>query len=501
MPDNAADLKKTDSLTCRLCIVGAGIAGLNALFVATKYLSQDDRVVLIDGKPKAGGMWNDTYGYVRLHQPHPMFTAGNLSWDWSKPPDYLATGAEVQAHLERCLEALRAKVDLVELYGHHVQGYEEVATDDGTNVRIKCRASEDDGEPHTIAADKMVNATGFDIRVPEPLALSSGNVISTTPQRLDQDLSGDATSPIYVVGGGKTGMDTAHMLLSRYPGRQVSLLVGEGTVFYNRSKFLPAGARRWWNGQLFMTTLADLAMRFDGSNEDEVFDYFRDRYAISLDGKGDQCFFGLMSEDENAFVAKGIHAVIKDYLDDVVDTDGGPEMLLRGGERLSVPPRSIFVNCTGMVLRTPHAYRPYLSLRGAIVSITPRSAVYFLSSVASYFLVHLFLSGRLKGLPLYELDAESLIGKGRKVWLISSATLSFMNVLIMMNAVPLKVLDECGLDIDRWYPQPRRLAGLVKVRINHRRYVQHCQNALDRVQDRLQIRCGRLANDASEERV
>ena len=52
-----------------LCIVGAGVAGLNALAVATEYLDARARAALVDRRPDAGGMWNDTYSYVRLHQP------------------------------------------------------------------------------------------------------------------------------------------------------------------------------------------------------------------------------------------------------------------------------------------------------------------------------------------------------------------------------------------------------------------------------------------------
>ena len=32
---------------CDVCIVGAGIAGLNALFVASRYLSRDQKVILV----------------------------------------------------------------------------------------------------------------------------------------------------------------------------------------------------------------------------------------------------------------------------------------------------------------------------------------------------------------------------------------------------------------------------------------------------------------------
>jgi cation diffusion facilitator CzcD-associated flavoprotein CzcO len=71
---------------CDVCIVGAGLTGINALFVASRYLSRDQRVILIDRRERVGGMWVNTYSYVRLHQPHPMFTAGNIGWAWDKPP-------------------------------------------------------------------------------------------------------------------------------------------------------------------------------------------------------------------------------------------------------------------------------------------------------------------------------------------------------------------------------------------------------------------------------
>jgi len=62
---------------CDICIVGAGLAGLNALFVASRYLSRDQKIILVDRRRRVGGMRVDTYPYVRLHQPHGMFTAGN----------------------------------------------------------------------------------------------------------------------------------------------------------------------------------------------------------------------------------------------------------------------------------------------------------------------------------------------------------------------------------------------------------------------------------------
>ena len=49
----------------------------------------------------------------------------------------------------------------------------------------------------------------------------------------------DSDTPVWIVGGGKTAMDTAHALITRYPGREVNLVAGAGT-FFARREFLPA---------------------------------------------------------------------------------------------------------------------------------------------------------------------------------------------------------------------------------------------------------------------
>ena len=75
--------------------IGAGIGGLNALYVASRYLRDDQRVALVDKRHSIGGMWVDTYDYVRLHQPHPFFTTGDVKWTFGKEPSHLASKDEV----------------------------------------------------------------------------------------------------------------------------------------------------------------------------------------------------------------------------------------------------------------------------------------------------------------------------------------------------------------------------------------------------------------------
>ena len=102
---------------CDVCIVGAGLAGLNALFVASRYLSRDQKVILVDRRRSVGGMWVDTYPYVRLHQPHGMFTAGNIKWTLGEKSSYLATKGEVLDHFAYCLEVIKQRVRVEELFG------------------------------------------------------------------------------------------------------------------------------------------------------------------------------------------------------------------------------------------------------------------------------------------------------------------------------------------------------------------------------------------------
>ncbi len=497
LSNNSTTPSNTDTAVvqeCDLCIIGAGLAGLNALFAAAEYLPPNARVIMVDRNLKCGGMWNETYEYVRLHQPHPMFTAGNIAWDWNKPKGYLAARTEILGHFQHCIETLRGKVELIELYGVSFEGCEEFIRADAPMVRIQCWETNGSHTHLTIEAHRMINAIGYDIPVPVPLTFSSGTALSTTPQRLLEDIAQDASGDVYIVGGGKTGMDTILTLLQHRPGVRCILINGKGTVFGNRNLYAPEGIKRWWHGHLSIRTFADIAMRFDGSNESSVFSYFRKRFTISPDAEGEQFFFGLLSEEENETISEGLSGIVSDYMEDVVETDQGAEMVLRSGVRLPVASGSAFVNCTGHILRDPKPYQPYISEHGTILTISTRSAIHFLSSVSAYFLTHMFFLGHLPHARLYAMDFEALLGKGRKVWQMSGMTLSFMNTILLLDTLPFKVMDKCGLDLDRWFPLPRRLAALLNIKWNKKRYLVHCRNVLDTVAERYGIRCGVLTH-------
>ncbi|MGD1205783.1 FAD-dependent oxidoreductase [Mycobacterium seoulense] len=353
--------------TCDVCIVGAGIAGLNALFAASRYLSREQRVVLIDRRARVGGMWVDVYSYVRLHQPHPMFTAGNIEWALGKERSYLATKGEVLDHLEHCLDVMRQRVRVDERFGWNFESEEEA----NGIVRVTCAAA--DGRVLVVETKRLIKAYGLAITPNEPLDISSKRVRSVSPDFCDVR-AGDmreSDAPVWIVGGGKTAMDTAHALITAYPGREVNLVAGRGTFFSSRDKLLPSGVRRWWKGTPLNTVGTQMSRRYDGTNESQVQDWYRARYGTFLTPQADNFLFGVLSEAENQTISAGLNDLVMDYLEDAVDRNGTTELVFRSGSTKTIQPGSWIVNCTGYVKVTDeYPYEPYVSPGGAVVRRT-----------------------------------------------------------------------------------------------------------------------------------
>lgn len=341
-------------------------------------------------------MWVDTYPYVHLHQPHPMFTAGNIKWTLGKPPAYLASKSEVLGHFQHCLDEIEKRLHVDEFFGWTVES--EIEKADG--VQVTCRAA--DGSVLQIETTQLIKAYGFRVEPNDPLQVSSSQVRSVSPDTCDVHASpmADSRDPVWIIGGGKTAMDTAHALITAYPGREVV---------------------------------------------------------------------------------------------DVVDTADGPQMTLRSGATLPITPGSWLVNCTGYIVHRRFAYEPFRSPGGRVLSIQSTSATLHLSSYMAYFSTHLFLSGKIREVPLCELDMLELYEKARKVWPYTLFALVGHNLSLYFDSLPSKAFRECGLDFDLWYPLPRRLLATAKFVRNHRREREHLRHTLDTVHERFGVRCGPLA--------
>ncbi len=472
--------------TYDVCIVGAGITGMNALVVATSYLPKSAKVLLVDSRPRVGGMWVDTYDHVRLHQPHGIFTAGNIKWDLGVAASHLATKPEILDHFERC-HAIAAKRFTVETeLGCEFESHKEV---DGL-VEVTLKTS--DGR-RTIRAERLIKAFGHQVTPNRPMEVASSQVRSITPELLgahDAELRAD-DMPIWIVGGGKTAMDAAHHLISTFPGREINMLAGPGTIFTRRETFFPVGLRRWYAGDSINAMVRATSRRFDGTNEDDVRDWFWKTYGISPSDAPRDYFGAYLSDAECDEVKAGLTTYENEYLANAVDREGGVELVLRSGDVRAVRPGTWLVNCSGALLRDPHPYEELISASGRVLSLQMRaSTTGIFSSFAGYFMTHLMFADKLRGLGIYTLDVEELFAKARPLAVYASMSLSMHNLSLITDALPNKVLLGCGLDFDRWYPLPRRMAGTVEILRTHRRDRAHHRSTLDTVRERFNVRGG-----------
>ncbi|MEU1203795.1 FAD-dependent oxidoreductase [Nocardia sp. NPDC005825] len=485
---DTSDLEPVPTRRCDVCVVGAGIAGLNAMFVASRYLRADQTIALVDRHPGVGGMWVDAYPYVRLHQPHPLFTVGDIKWTLRKEPSYLATRTEVIEHFEHCLRVIGERVRVAEYFGCDYVSHAEAA--DG--VHVTC--TRPDGSPLIIKADRLIKAFGMNVVPMEPLRVSSDRVRSVSPNycdvRSDEIASSDA--PVWIVGGGKTAMDTAAALITNRPDRQVNLVAGPGTLFVNRDRIVPPGIRRWWGGVMPNRLFIDIARHFDGTNEAAVQAWLLAAAGLSVTPQADGFFVGLLSESEQRTIRAGLHSVVMDHLRDAVDRNGAIELEFRSGETKAIPPGSWLINCTGYLLHANTPYEPYRSPSGSVLSIQTRSSTFGFQSFAGYFLTHLMFRNKLRDLPLYAADADDMRTKTRIASVISYAglTLHLYNLSLVYDALGPAAFLHCGLDYDRWYPLHRRLTDTAHFLRTHHRDEEHFRHTLDTVRDRFDVRCG-----------
>ncbi|MDG4667088.1 FAD-dependent oxidoreductase [Mycobacterium sp. 236(2023)] len=474
--------------TCDVCIVGAGLAGMNALFVVSKYLTPGQRVILVDRRARVGGMWVDTYPYVRLHQPHGMFTAGDIEWTLNAKPSHLASKGEVLHHFQHCLDVIKRDTRVDEFFGWGLESDEEA---DG-GVRVTCRSAE--GRTMVIETGKLIKAYGFRVEPNDPLTLGSPHVRSVSPDSCDMRSPQirDSGKPVWIIGGGKTAMDTAHTLITADPGREVNLVTGPGTFFNNRDQFFPTGFRRWVGGTTVGKLGSQIAQRYDGTNEEEVWDWHRSTYGVWATEPTGSFVLGVLSSAEKNAISAGLSAAVNDYLVDVVDEGDSTELVLRGGGRHPVERGSWIVNCTGYVTQREDPYEPYVSAGGNVLSISPRSATLHLTSYMAYFGTHLLLTDTLRTLPLYEIDLFALQRKSKKAFPYATFTLVQHNMSLLADSLPNKVFRECGLDFNRWYPFPRQLATNVKFLRTHRAERERHRRTLDTLRERFGVRCGPL---------
>lgn len=454
-----ADYSIGKVLDCELCVVGAGYAALNGLNAAAKYLKRGDRVALIDKNPIWGGQWVHQYDFVRLHQPYRMFTAGDQPWTLDRDPAYLATRREVLDHLATVPAVSAGHLDLAPLFNHEYRGHrihegraeiDAVLTANGSGATEVVR----------IRARRLLKATGVNIEMLPPFPLSSQKVRSygvsdpvfTTPEFLESD------APVYIIGSGKTAMDTVRHVVTRSRSRRpVNLLTGSGMWFFIRDNVFPTGRSRYVRGTLTADCFLDMAMHFDGSNDEAVMAALeRKGLVMNVHGHAGNCRFGLLSFSERDEVRSAVTEVHRAHL---VDVEGTCMILREGKERREVPVAegSWFINCTTHLRHIPH--EPVLQDGGIVCA--PQNAMGFTGTTA-YFITHLWYLNELAAIaPEFfriRIDIEP------KLRFATSAALMIMaNMALAGPRLPFSIPSRFEGDFHKWYPLHRQLPTLARI--------------------------------------
>ncbi len=229
-----------------------------------------------------------------------------------------------------------------------------------------------------VEAKQLIKAYGFEIKPNDPLEISSERVQSVSPDFCDMrcDEMRDSDTPVWIIGGGKTAMDTAHALITEYPGREVNLVAGSGTYFAEpRARPSRRGPTMVARHVLRAAFALEVTRRFDGTNETECRKLVPRHLRHLVDASEPANFLlGVLSEvgeqDDCSRPQRRDHGPLRGCR--------RPQRRYRSG----VPKRIHQDDRTGQLdrelhripqVRRPHPYEPYISGGGAVLSIQPRS--------------------------------------------------------------------------------------------------------------------------------
>ena len=459
------EMSSKNVTSCDLLIVGAGYQGVCAFEAAAHHLPQGAHVVVIDRNNAWGGMWNNVYDYVRLHQPYKNFTAGSREWSIgiTKPELYLARKGEILNHFQDIVQASVEEHDLQMTYlFSHETNNTFTTINNNTSVQVIATPinqllTTTDAAPITITASRMINCIGFDIPFKRSLQLSTSKRIhSLTPAEVltpnwtrTAHFSQDNKAEIWVIGSGKTSMDVMYHLAKREPHTisRIRCIAGRGTWFLNRKDTFPTDSA-WEKYKPSMRTSSDIFFDiledFNGDNEQEVYLKAASKgWMHSAIPNPSSFVLGICSEEEISVVKNVLspanEKIIKGYFVDIQDTDSQTghraTMILQDlkGKRYerTVPEGTIIINATDNLSEKSNRHFPVVDETGLVLS--PQTLCGFSGPTATL-CTHAWYANRIdkvwKFLPRLTFNVDTK----------SQAGLHLMAMLVLNTGVVLSVI-------------------------------------------------------------
>lgn len=197
------------ALTADYLVIGSGAMGM--AFTDVLIQETEASIVMVDRHHRPGGHWNDSYPYVRLHQPSSFYgvNSRHLGTDavdqtgWNKGLHELASGAEVCTYFDQIMQQQFLPSGRVQYFP---------MCDYLGETQFRSIVS---GREYAVSARcKVADATYMDVVVPAmrtpPFSVDAGIrcIALNDLTRIDA-----AARRYVVIGGGKTAMDACLWLL------------------------------------------------------------------------------------------------------------------------------------------------------------------------------------------------------------------------------------------------------------------------------------------------
>ena len=221
-------------------IVGAGAVGM--AFADTLLTETNAHLTIIDREVAPGGHWNHAYPFVSLHQPSIFYGVNSLPLGTGAKDTIghnaglyeLSTGTEVRSYFDQVMR--RRFLPSGRVTYHPLSEYKG----DGTFVSLASGVSS-----KLRVRQKTVDATYLEASIPathSPRFSVGDGVRLVAPHRLAAALrKGPLPDGYVVLGGGKTGMDVAHWLLSTaVPAEAITWIRPRESWLINRQSVQPA---------------------------------------------------------------------------------------------------------------------------------------------------------------------------------------------------------------------------------------------------------------------
>lgn len=462
-----------------IVIVGAGFSGLSALVVANKYLSDGEYALIADVRSSFGGHWHDVYSYVRLHQPYQLYTTYDKKWNLKSDPWYLAKGHEVVNHFLSIGAREVSEHATKMLFGHRYIQHDVQKN----QLYVTFESIHDNNKRVVVRTKRLVNAYTTSTPDVGPMQLSSAKVTSITPNMLPDTVAklinekGNGRKYHFVtIGSGKSGMDTVKYLYESIPKPQVvqSMVAGKGMAFMTREEVTP---KKWqsriFHGQTMIDLFVDIAMAWNGSNEEELMqDMLSKGQLLSSVKDPYACSFGLASHEEMDIVKEALgENIIKGRIADIIDVSDVPSLVMEDGRIVGIPgidektvgdiDEVFVVNCATKLV-DDRAPRPLLSDNDMVLS--PQISL-LLPGPSSAMMTHLWFCGKLKEIQhrLYRVHMY-IPGTKKGQVLFKGALATAHNTAVVSEVLPYEVVLKDRTNPLKWFPLHRQLMTTLRLR-------------------------------------